>query len=84
LILSFANAAAVLVQGADPLDADTLTCSVWQGIHTCTNAHGYTLVGLASALIILISKYGFTDVLSDGRGAGCGLLSDGTFALLAR
>jgi putative Mg2+ transporter-C (MgtC) family protein len=27
----------------------------------------YTLVGLASALIILISKYGFTDVLADGR-----------------
>ena len=27
----------------------------------------YTLVGLASALIILISKYGFTDVLSGGR-----------------
>ena len=30
--------------------------------------HGtYTLVGLASALIILISKYGFTDILADGR-----------------
>jgi putative Mg2+ transporter-C (MgtC) family protein len=27
----------------------------------------YTLAGLASALIILISKYGFTDILSDGR-----------------
>jgi putative Mg2+ transporter-C (MgtC) family protein len=27
----------------------------------------YTLVGLASALIILISKYGFTNILSDGR-----------------
>jgi putative Mg2+ transporter-C (MgtC) family protein len=27
----------------------------------------YTLVGLASALIILISKYGFTDTLADGR-----------------
>lgn len=27
----------------------------------------YTLVGLASALIILISKYGFTNVLADGR-----------------
>ena len=27
----------------------------------------YTLVGLASALIILISKYGFTDILADGR-----------------
>ena len=26
----------------------------------------YTLVGLASALIVLISKYGFTDVLSNG------------------
>ncbi len=27
----------------------------------------YTLVGLASALIILISKYGFTNILGDGR-----------------
>ena len=27
----------------------------------------YTLVGLASALIILISKYGFTNILVDGR-----------------
>jgi putative Mg2+ transporter-C (MgtC) family protein len=27
----------------------------------------YTLVGLASALIILISKYGFTDIPADGR-----------------
>jgi putative Mg2+ transporter-C (MgtC) family protein len=27
----------------------------------------YTLVGLASALIILISKYGFTDILAAGR-----------------
>jgi putative Mg2+ transporter-C (MgtC) family protein len=27
----------------------------------------YTLVGLASALIILISKYGFTDILAGGR-----------------
>src|SRR5271170_3663722 len=27
----------------------------------------YTLVGLASALIILISKYGFTNILADGR-----------------
>jgi putative Mg2+ transporter-C (MgtC) family protein len=27
----------------------------------------YTLVGLASALIILISKYGFTNILSEGR-----------------
>ena len=28
-------AAAVLVQGADPLVAQTLTCSTWQGIRTC-------------------------------------------------
>jgi putative Mg2+ transporter-C (MgtC) family protein len=27
----------------------------------------YSLVGLASALIILISKYGFTNILADGR-----------------
>jgi putative Mg2+ transporter-C (MgtC) family protein len=27
----------------------------------------YTLVGLASALIIIISKYGFTNILADGR-----------------
>ncbi len=27
----------------------------------------YTLVGVASALFLLISKYGFTDVLSSGR-----------------
>lgn len=27
----------------------------------------YTLVGLASALFLLVSKYGFTDVLSPGR-----------------
>ena len=27
----------------------------------------YTLVGLASALIILVSKYGFTDILAEGR-----------------
>jgi putative Mg2+ transporter-C (MgtC) family protein len=27
----------------------------------------YTLVGVASALIILISKYGFTNILADGR-----------------
>ena len=27
----------------------------------------YTLVGLASALIVLISKYGFTNILADGR-----------------
>ena len=27
----------------------------------------YTLVGLASALIILISKYGFTNILDEGR-----------------
>lgn len=27
----------------------------------------YTLVGLASALIILISKYGFTDILKENR-----------------
>ena len=27
----------------------------------------YTLVGLASALIILISKYGFTNILAEGR-----------------
>jgi hypothetical protein len=30
-------------------------------------AYIYTLVGLASALIILISKHGFTSILSDGR-----------------
>src|SRR5579864_4436489 len=27
----------------------------------------YTLVGLASALIMLVSKYGFTDLLAQGR-----------------
>jgi len=27
----------------------------------------YTLVGLASALIILISQYGLTNILADGR-----------------
>src|SRR5271156_6082600 len=27
----------------------------------------YTLVGLASALIVLVSIYGFTDILADGR-----------------
>lgn len=27
----------------------------------------YTLVGLASALFLLVSKYGFTDVISSGR-----------------
>jgi hypothetical protein len=34
-------AAAVLVQGADPLDAAALPCSTWQGIRTCQDAHGY-------------------------------------------
>jgi hypothetical protein len=26
----------------NPALAETLTCSTWQGIRTCTDAHGYT------------------------------------------
>jgi hypothetical protein len=31
----------VLVQGTAPVDADTLTCSTWQGYRTCQDGHGY-------------------------------------------
>jgi hypothetical protein len=34
--------AAVLVQGADPLVAGTLTCSQRQGVTTCSSSDGYT------------------------------------------
>jgi hypothetical protein len=37
--LSFVVAA--LVQGADPLVADTVTCSTWQQIITCSSPGGY-------------------------------------------
>ena len=33
--------AAVLVQRTVPLDAETLTCSTWQGIRTCSSPDGY-------------------------------------------
>ena len=32
---------AALVQGADPLVADTVTCSTWQQITTCAGPGGY-------------------------------------------
>ena len=32
---------AVVVLASNPALAETLTCSVWQGIRTCTDAHGY-------------------------------------------
>ena len=31
----------ILVQGADPLVADTVTCSTWQQITTCVGPGGY-------------------------------------------
>jgi hypothetical protein len=34
-------AAAVLTQGTAALGSETLTCSTWQGIRTCQDAHGY-------------------------------------------
>jgi hypothetical protein len=34
-------AVAILVQGADPLVADTATCSTWQQITTCAGPGGY-------------------------------------------
>jgi hypothetical protein len=34
--------AAVLVQGADPLVADMLTCSQWQSFTTCSSPSGAT------------------------------------------
>jgi hypothetical protein len=34
--------AVVLTQGTTPLGAETLTCSTWQGIHTCQGQGGYT------------------------------------------
>ncbi len=34
------------------------------GLRTCT------LVGVSSALIMLVSKYGFTDILEDKQGQG--------------
>jgi hypothetical protein len=33
--------AAVLVVGVAPTMAETLTCSTWQGVRTCQDAHGY-------------------------------------------
>jgi hypothetical protein len=33
--------AAVLAQSSGALDADTLYCTDWQGIRTCTDAHGH-------------------------------------------
>jgi hypothetical protein len=34
--------AILLVHGAAPANAaETLTCSTWQGIRTCQDAHGY-------------------------------------------
>jgi hypothetical protein len=34
--------AVMLAQGTIPLGhAETLTCSTWQGIRTCTDGHGY-------------------------------------------
>jgi putative Mg2+ transporter-C (MgtC) family protein len=35
--------------------------------HKSAGLRTYTVVGTAAALFMLISKYGFTDVLSDGR-----------------
>ena len=32
---------AVVVLASNPALAETLTCSVWQGIRTCADAHGY-------------------------------------------
>ena len=34
--------AAVLIHSTATLDAETLTCSTWQGIHTCQGQGGYT------------------------------------------
>ena len=50
--------------GAGPVRADRAEREIRQksaGLRT------YTLVGLASALIMLVSKYGFTDMLVQGR-----------------
>jgi hypothetical protein len=33
--------AAVLVHGTIPMDAETLTCSMWQGMGTCSSPDGY-------------------------------------------
>jgi hypothetical protein len=33
--------AIMLVHRTIPVDAETLTCSTFQGIHTCQDAHGY-------------------------------------------
>ena len=33
--------AAMLVQGTATLDAETLYCSTWQGVRTCTSPDGY-------------------------------------------
>jgi putative Mg2+ transporter-C (MgtC) family protein len=35
--------------------------------HKSAGLRTYTIVGLTAALFLLISKYGFTDVLVDGR-----------------
>jgi putative Mg2+ transporter-C (MgtC) family protein len=35
--------------------------------HKSAGLRTYTVVGTTAALFLLISKYGFTDVLSDGR-----------------
>jgi hypothetical protein len=41
IMRAIAIVAIVLVQGTATLDAETLTCSTWQGIRTCQDGHGY-------------------------------------------
>ena len=33
--------AAALIQGTAALDSQTLTCSTWQGVRTCSSPDGY-------------------------------------------
>ena len=54
--------AAALVQGATTLDAETLTCSTWQRISTCTSPGGY----VAEVKAWICWKHGVWDDLASG------------------
>jgi hypothetical protein len=42
VIVASLASAIMLVHGAAPVNAaETLTCSTWQGVRTCQDAHGY-------------------------------------------
>jgi hypothetical protein len=40
-MIRVAITAAALIKGIGALDAETLTCSQWQDVHTCSGANGY-------------------------------------------